>query len=176
MWYSGGFDSNVYNEEEVAYGPQKGGSTAKAVDPVALGKRLYTVNCASCHQPTGQGAAGQYPPLVGSDIVLSKNGYGENHLVRVMLEGLAGHFNVCGGSYNGNMPAWASNLKDEQIAYILTYIRQEWGNQAGPITPEAVASVRKETADRSSPWSDEELKAIAPQAVGTPATAAPQKK
>jgi mono/diheme cytochrome c family protein len=174
--YSGGFDSNVYDEDQVAYGPQKGGTATKTVDPVAMGKRLYTVNCASCHQATGQGATGQYPPIAGSDIVLTKAGYGENHLVRIMLDGLAGPLSIAGCSYNGNMPAWAANLKDDQISYILTYIRQEWGNQAGPITPEEVAAVHAEVAQRANPWSDDELKKIPPAALAPatpPAPAAP---
>lgn len=172
--YCGGFDSNNYDEDTVAYGPQKGGGgAAKAVDAVALGKRLYTVNCASCHQATGQGAAGQYPPLAGSDIVLCKGGYGENHLARIMLEGLAGPVSVSGATYNGNMPPWATNLKDEQIAYILTFIRQEWGNQAGPIAPDGVAAVRKETAAQSNPWTDDELKKIPAAPLAAPPTVPP---
>ncbi len=192
--YSGGFDSNVYDGELIAYGPQKGGSGGAAVvDPIAVGKRLYTVNCSSCHQPTGQGTPNQYPPLAGSDIVLSKNGYGENHLARIMLGGLVGPINVCGSTVNGNMPAWSGLLKDDQIAYILTFIRgdKEWGNQAGAITPEEIATVRAEVAAHSNPWTDEEFKKLpaaplaapAAPAAATPAgspgsapTAAPAKK
>jgi hypothetical protein len=68
------------------------------------------------------------------------------------------------------MPPW-KQLKDDQIAAVLTYIRSEWGNAAAPISPEYVKSIRDKTTDRTEPWLQKELKAIPAESVG--ATAAP---
>ncbi|GAB4245122.1 MAG: hypothetical protein OHK005_10320 [Candidatus Methylacidiphilales bacterium] len=157
MAYSGGFEPNVFSETQVTWGPVTGAGPQE-IDVVALGRRLYTANCASCHQATGLGVPGQYPPLAGSEWVLSQQGWGENHLVKILLLGLQGPIQVKGNTYNGNMPNL--NLKDDQIAYILTYIRQEWGNAAGPITPEGVAAMRAELSGRTQPWTEPELRAI----------------
>jgi mono/diheme cytochrome c family protein len=174
--FSGGFDPMVYEENEVAYGPNiGGGAVVKTVDPIAIGKRLYTINCASCHQATGLGVAGQYPPVVGAELVLGTDGYGENHLGLILLHGLAGPLKVAGTLYNGNMPAWETTLKDDQIAHILTFMRQEWGNQAPPVSPEGIAALRAQYASRgANAWSDEELRKVpaAALAVATPAAAA----
>jgi mono/diheme cytochrome c family protein len=168
-FYSGGFRADVYDETAVSW--SGGGATAIQVDPIAAGKKLFTAYCSTCHQTTGMGVAGQYPPLVGSEFVLSKDGYGPNHLANIVLNGLQGPIKVKGQVFSGNMPAQKAQLKDQQIAYILTYIRQEWGNSAGPISAEGVAAVRKELASRSDPWTEAELKAM--PAVELPGPAAP---
>lgn len=126
------------------------------VDPIAMGRRLYN-NCAACHQPTGMGLPGAFPPLVGTDWVTGD----EERLVKILLHGLQGPIEVNGNTYNGAMPAFGSsgafNWSDEQISYVLTYIRQEWGNAAGPIAPEQVAEVRAATVDRTTPYTVPEL-------------------
>jgi hypothetical protein len=77
------------------------------------------------------------------------------------------------------MPPW-SQLKDDQIAAILTYIRSEWGNAAPPITADFVKAVRAASADRKDPWTQKELKAIPAETIpaggaspAAPAAAAP---
>ena len=127
------------------------------------------------------GVAGQFPPLVGSEWVIGGDLVGDNHLVKILLAGMQGPVQVLGKSYNNAMPPW-SQLKDEEIAGILTYIRSEWGNNAPPITAEFVAKVRA-TSDRKDPWTQKDLKAIpaekisadsaAPSAPANPAPAAP---
>lgn len=177
--YSGGFRSDVFDEKMVTWGPVQGGAKVAAADPVVLGKRLFTANCAACHQASGEGVPGQYPSLVGAEMVVGQGGYGQNHLVKVVLNGLAGPLQVKGVSYNGSMPPWKDVLTDEQIAHILTYIRQAWGNNAPPISKEGVAAMRAESGTRSQPWSDAALKAIpaadlpAPAATPTPTSAPP---
>lgn len=157
-FYSGGFQSNVFDPVQVSWAG--GGAVAKGPpDPMVLGKRLYTANCVACHQPTGQGVAGQFPTLVGSEWVLSGDWHGDNHLVKILLHGLQGPIQVKGETYNGAMPPW-KQLKDEQIAMILTYIRNEWGNSAPPILAEQVAKVREETAAKTEPWTQTQLQAI----------------
>ena len=153
--YSGNFDPLVYNEEVQGTG-SAGGATAAAVDPVAAGKRLFVNNCVTCHQANGQGLAGVYPPLAGSDWV---NG-SEEALVRILIHGLSGPVVVNGATYNGAMPAFGplgSNWKDDKIAHVLTYIRQEWGNKEAPVLPETVARIRAATVDRNKAWSATEL-------------------
>lgn len=153
--YSGNFDPLVYNEEVQGRG-SAGGAAAAVVDPIAAGKRLFVNNCVTCHQANGQGLAGVYPPLAGSDWVNAS----EEALVRILIHGMSGPVVVNGATYNGAMPAFGplgSNWKDDKIAHVLTYIRQEWGNKGAPVLPETVARIRAATADRNKAWTAPEL-------------------
>jgi len=167
----GAFDGMAYDERAGAVvaggnvggaggGVAGAGGAAVEEDPllamVKLGKRVYTANCASCHQGSGQGAAGQYPTLVDSPYVLDS----ERRLLAILLHGAEGPMTVKGNVYNGAMPAWGRQLNDRQMASVATYIRQEWGNKAGPITPEQAAAARLEFADRTKVYSEAELLAI----------------
>lgn len=122
-------------------------------DPIAYGKKQFGLNCASCHQSSGQGVAGQYPPLAGADWVTGS----PKRLAAIVLNGLEGPVTVKGNVYNGAMASWKNSLNDKKIAAILTYIRQEWGNQASPITEEEMAGYRAEFGGRNKVWSAEEL-------------------
>ena len=169
---SGGFRQDVYESNAVNWAG--GGAQAAApVDPKVIGKRLYTQNCVVCHQSTGLGVAGQFPPLAGSEWVNSDSKHGDNHLVMLMLNGLQGPMQVLGGSYNNAMPQW-KQLTDDQIAAILTYIRSDWGNKGDAIDPAFVATIRKEQAAQNEGWTQAQLMAIAP--VKQPAAAAPATK
>ena len=156
---SGGFQSSVYNADAVSWSGE-GGGDAKSADPMILGKSVFMRNCALCHQATGLGAAGQFPPLAGSEWVLAKDWHGDNHIVRIVLNGLHGPVTVKGQPFDSAMAAWGTVLKDEQIAAVLTYIRNEWGNKAPPISTEFVARIREENKDRRDAWTQAELKAI----------------
>lgn len=158
-YYSGGFRSDVYDAGLVAWagGAAKPQDTGPP-DPMVLGKRVFSQNCMVCHQSTGLGVPGQFPPLAGSEWVLSQDWHGDNHLVKILLKGLQGPITVKGNQYNNAMPA--QNLTDAQIAAVLTYIRNEWGNSAPPISEEFVARIRAETASRTEAWTQDELKAI----------------
>lgn len=154
-----GFDPLVYDERFDA-SKATGDTKVAAVDPIVLGKKLY-VTCSQCHQVTGQGVAGAFPPLAGSEWVLGS----EDRVIRILLHGLNGEVKVKGASFNGVMPAFGPgggyNYSDEKIAAVLTYIRQEWGNTAPAITKEKVAEVRtKAVADRKNPWTQAELEAV----------------
>lgn len=169
---SGGFQSDVFNPTQVSW--TGGGAVAKGPpDPMVVGKRLFTANCVACHQATGQGVAGQFPTLVDSEWVLGGDWHGDNHLVKILLHGLQGPIQVKGDTYNGAMPPW-KQLKDDQIAMILTYIRNEWGNSAPPITAEQVAKVREETADRTEPYTQAQLQAIPAEKFESAAPPAPE--
>lgn len=158
-WFSGGFDATVFNPTQVSWSGAGVAAAAAPPDPKVIGKRLFTANCVACHQSTGLGVPGQFPPLAGSEWVVSAEWHGDNHLIKTVLHGLQGPVQVAGNTYSGVMPPWAQ-LKDEQIAAILTYIRSEWGNDAPPITPDQVARVRAEHPDRTEPWTQRELQAI----------------
>jgi mono/diheme cytochrome c family protein len=155
---SGGFESTVFNPTQVSW--TGGGAVAKGPpDPRVVGKRLFTANCVACHQATGQGVAGQFPTLVESEWVLTEGWHGDNHLIKILLHGLQGPIQVKGDTYNGAMPPW-KQLKDDQIAAILTYIRSEWGNNESPITAEQVAKIREETTAQTEPYTQSQLQAI----------------
>jgi mono/diheme cytochrome c family protein len=159
FWNSGGFSVKVFNPARVAWDGAGGGGAA-APDPMVIGKRLFTQNCAVCHQQTGLGVAGQFPPLAGSEWVLSQDWHGDNHMVRIVLHGFHGPVTVKGEQFNNVMAPWGKVLKDEQIAAVLTYVRNQWGNKAPPITKEFVSKMREETKDRTEPWTQKELQAI----------------
>ncbi|HWP93265.1 MAG TPA: cytochrome c, partial [Thermodesulfobacteriota bacterium] len=109
-----------------------------------------------CHQANGQGLPGAFPPLVGSEWVIND----PETPIRIVLHGLQGPIEVKGTIYNNVMPEWGSKLSNEEIAAVLTYVRTSWGNNAGEITPNMVNEVRKGTADRTTPWTADELQQL----------------
>lgn len=123
----------------------------------ANGLRAYNMVCVACHQPSGQGVAGQFPPLAGSEWVLAES---PNRIIRIVLNGLIGPIDVKGQQFNNNMLAWKDTLSDEQIADVLTYVRSEWGNKASAVSTEQVKKIRAEVADRGDYWTSKELLAI----------------
>lgn len=106
------------------------------------GAALYRKNCMGCHQPDGKGDGNLFPPLAGSEWV---NGgiFGEkSQVIQTVLNGLHGPVTVNGHPYNSVMPAF-SQLSDEQLSQILTYIRAQFGNHASLVTPQEVKNSRK---------------------------------
>jgi mono/diheme cytochrome c family protein len=159
-FYSGMFDPRVYDEHGLP--PKAGGPVAK-VDPRELGKKLYNnAACNTCHQVNGVGVPGVYPPLAESEWVTGS----EERLIRLVLYGLQGPIKVKGVEYPGTapMPSFGKvagsgyNWTDDKIAAVLTYIRSEWGNKAGPITTEQVAATHAMDGDRKPYTQDELLK------------------
>ncbi len=159
--YRAGFSPTVYDQR---FDPKTAAGTgAKELTPeqvIAAGKKSYQQVCAACHQNTGLGVAGVYPPLAGSEQVLGK----EEALIRILLHGLNGPIVVKGNTYNGAMPAFGKvpgggyNWNEEKISQVLTYIRQEWGNSAPVVTKEKVKEILAAEKARSKPWTDAELK------------------
>lgn len=128
-------------------------------DPLAKGKAIYGKICGACHQPDGGGKDGVAPPLVGSEWVLAPSG---QRLVRIVLNGLNGTIQVRGREWNLPMPPWRENLKDEEIAVVLTYIRTSLGgNKAEPVTAEMAAAARNES--HPGPETAEELLRLSDQ-------------
>jgi cytochrome c oxidase cbb3-type subunit 2 len=123
------------------------GSPQWLQDQIDAGKEVYMKAatgggmCFTCHQQNGQGLAGQFPPLAGSDWVLGD----KSRLIKISMYGLMGEIEVNGEKYNNVMAPPGippGSLSDEQIANVLTYIRNDWGNSASAVSPEEVATVR----------------------------------
>lgn len=109
-----------------------------------LGATTYAANCSSCHQASGQGIPGAFPPL--AQHTPSLYNADRDYLVNVLLYGLMGQINAKGMNYNGVMPAW-QQLSDAQIAATLNHIVTEWGNESAlvdfrPYTPDDIAAAR----------------------------------
>ena len=155
--YVGDWRSDMLEEDPAALRVASAANTA-GEDPVTLGKRIFTGNCAVCHQSTGLGVPGQYPPLAGSEWVAGNPA----RIKRLVLHGGEGQIEVKGSTYNNAMPAFGPKLTDKQIAAVLTFVRgnKDWGNTSESISPEAVAATRQATKARTNPWSPAELLAI----------------
>jgi mono/diheme cytochrome c family protein len=121
-----------------------------------LGKQYFDLICALCHNADGSGKPNQAPPLIGSEFAVGS----PNRMIRIPLSGLSGPLEVKGQQWNHSMPAMGATLTDEQLAAVLTYIRQSFGNKASEITPAQVKAVRAEIGNRSQPWSAAELNSI----------------
>lgn len=107
-------------------------------ETVGDGERLYMEHCASCHRQNGEGVEGLNPPLANVDWVTGDKGI----LIRTVLFGLSDPIEINGKTYEQEMPGF-SNLTDIELANILTYIRNNFGNQANPIIPGEVFEERK---------------------------------
>ena len=148
--------------EASAYGDQRTVATlrpavAAAGGAAAIdGKQLFGAKCAACHQATGLGVAGVFPPLAASEWVLGS----EKVLASILLHGINGEIEVKGVNYKGVMPAFGT-LTDDEIAAVLSYIRSDWGNAAKPLTPAAVKAQREATQAQTAAYAGgEALKAL----------------
>jgi len=119
----------------------------------ADGQRLYMGKCMSCHQMDGTGIPGAFPPLTNSEWVSRS----ADQLVSIILHGVQGEIEVDGMIYGGMMPPWNTFLNDEEVAAIAQYVRTEFADIDEAITAEDVARIREATADRTQPWTAEEL-------------------
>lgn len=95
------------------------------------GQKLYSA-CASCHQASGAGQSGVYPPLAGSEWVTGNT----EQLAMIIHNGVGGPIKVAGVDYNNNMGAIGANFGPKELASIMTFIRTSWGNDASLVTPE----------------------------------------
>src|SRR5579863_2727794 len=118
-----------------------------AFDWQTLGERVYNDNCSGCHQRSGKGIQGGFPPLVGHGPEVMQKG-GRPYMVRLVLFGLTGAVVVDGTSYNGSMPSWSDTLHDDQIAAVINHVLTDWGNDKllpkdfKPVLPSEVAAAR----------------------------------
>ena len=111
-------------------------STALASDD---GKKAYEANCQACHQPTGKGLPGAFPPLAGNPNISAD----KLHVVRTVLQGMTGPLEVNGSKFNAVMPSM-QHLSDDDIADLSTYVLNSWGNNGGKVSSDEVEAVRVE--------------------------------
>ena len=163
---SNGFSSGIYINDNYIPEPRPSlaGGAEDAVKVAWIdqwmgdGKKVYA-NCIACHQASGLGITGQFPPLVGSEWVDG----GTKRLGAILLHGINGPFKVAGQSYNQLMPAW-NTLSDDKIAQVVTYIRREFGSlpegEDGVVTTEMIKAARDEFSSHTAPYTEAELLAI----------------
>ncbi len=113
----------------------------EVADQLRRGSIVYQNVCLGCHQSHGGGNAGQAPALAGSEWVLAP---GPNRLIRIPTAGLTGPIKVNGVEWALSMPSFAGPgmMSDEDLAALLTFIRNSWGNKASAVTVEQVQKVR----------------------------------
>jgi len=106
---------------------------------IERGKNVYMANCLSCHMTNGEGIQGAFPPLAKSDYLMADS----LRAIRVAMYGQSDEITVNGVKYHSPSPS-LNHLSDKQLADVLNYIRNSWGNKGGMITPEIVGNQRKE--------------------------------
>jgi mono/diheme cytochrome c family protein len=118
------------------------------------GQLLYST-CSACHGAEGQGMAGVGTALAGSEWVNDDPA----KLVRIVLHGFDGGAAEQGENIPNDMPGHAF-LPDDDVAAILTYMRQSWGNNASPVEPGVIHEIRSATSDRRDIWTPDELRGL----------------
>jgi cytochrome c6 len=99
--------------------------------PITEGKKLFESTCADCHRVNGQGLPAKFPALDGNPFVVGD----PIKVIDTVLNGRKGKL--------GQMPSWKENFNDQQVAAILTYVRQGWSNKGTPVTADMVKKRRK---------------------------------
>jgi mono/diheme cytochrome c family protein len=160
-WVMVSFDQNGGGFDQQVYLPYHNLAEVQKLQPAAgggleRGKAVYETVCALCHNSDGMGKPGQAPPFAGSEWAVGSPG----RMIRIPLAGLSGPVTVSGKEWNLSMPAMGAALPDEDLAAVLTYIRQSWGNKASAISTEQVKAVRAELGARSQPFTAQQLNAV----------------
>ncbi|MFM2288864.1 MAG: copa copper-resistance transrane precursor, cupredoxin domain, partial [Pseudomonadota bacterium] len=146
--YSGKEVDSVYlgdKSQSLAAVGQAAAATEKGTlsldQQVKAGEALFAGTCSVCHQANGQGIEGVFPPLAGSDLLAAT----PRRAIHIALNGLTGPVKVNGKAYNSVMPPM-SQLNDDELANILTYVTHAWGNKGGaPFSATEIKAVRKGT-------------------------------
>jgi mono/diheme cytochrome c family protein len=130
--------------------PPPGSSAGGGLTPVTtegrVGAAVYQANCSSCHQPTGSGVPGVFPPLAGDPVIVDVD---PARHIEIVLFGMQGQA-IGGIDYAAPMPGWAGQLSDEEIAAVINHERTSWGNAAPLVSVDDVAEVRRQRAGQSS--------------------------
>lgn len=111
---------------------------AAALSAEQLGAQVFSNNCAVCHQANGKGMPNVFPPLAGDPVVLAAN---PTEHIQIVLHGTHGR-EINGKTYAAQMPGWASQLTDEEVAAVINHERTSWGNHAPTVTVKDVAALR----------------------------------
>lgn len=145
--YSGKEVDSVYLGDKAVASPAVANATEQMAKgelsleaQVAAGKALFQGTCSTCHQAEGQGIPQVFPPLAGSDYLQAD----KRRAIGVVLNGLTGPVTVNGQTYNSVMPPM-SQLNDDEVANILTFVRNSWGNKGDAVSSKEVAQVRAST-------------------------------
>ncbi len=125
--------SHVSLSAPAAANSTSGSNNVAGFDHAAVGAQAFAQSCQSCHGASGAGVSGVFPPLAGDTVV---NGPAEVH-IKIVLHGLSGK-TIGGTHYAGQMPSFAAQLTDAQIAAAIDYERTSWGNHGAAVTPEEV--------------------------------------
>lgn len=121
----------------------------QAPAPVAAdGAQIFASRCASCHQATGAGLPGVFPPLAGSEWV---NG-DASKVAEILLLGIDGPITVKGATFHGVMPAFGHQLSDAEIAAVASYVRSSFDNKSPTVSADVVKVERAKLGSRSAPW------------------------
>ncbi|WP_404299902.1 c-type cytochrome [Alicycliphilus denitrificans] len=143
------------------YGDQRtrtelSGPVAAAAGAAVDGKAIFAAQCAACHQATGAGLPGVFPPLDGSEWVQGD----ARVLANILLHGVTGEITVKGNKYQGAMPSFAQ-LSDAELAGVASYIRNSWSNKGEALDAKLFEDERKAGAERKTPFEGEAaLKAL----------------
>lgn len=124
-------------KEAIAADPKISGLTKDI--QIAKGKQVFMQTCFVCHQVNGEGIPNQIPPLAKSDYLMAD----KERSIRIVLQGQSGEMVVNGKNYNGVMIP-LNNLADEEIANVLTYVRNSFGNSGDAVLPAEVRKTRSE--------------------------------
>ncbi len=122
--------------------PQPAGGQLSLADQLKAGEQKFVGTCAACHQKDGNGLPNVFPPLAKSDYLMAD----KKRSINVVLNGLSGPVTVNGANYNSMMPPMGAQLSDDDIANILTYVRNAWGNKGEPVMADEVKAVRSGAA------------------------------
>lgn len=131
----------------------EGDRVRTAADPYEYGQRIYTLRCQTCHQPDGAGVAGAFPPLTPPNPWVNDD---KGRLIRLVLHGVRGEMEVHGEIYRGVMPGFGY-LNDDEVAAVLTYTRQSFGNDTTAVSPKQVAAVRAANDAPRRGWNADDL-------------------
>lgn len=133
------------------------GPVPAAAGAAVDGKAVFAAQCVACHQATGKGLPGVFPPLDGSEWVRGD----ARTLANILLHGINGEISVAGTTYNGAMPSF-QQLGDAELAAVASYIRSSWSNQAEALPSTLFEQERKAGSARTMPFEgDAALKALA---------------
>jgi mono/diheme cytochrome c family protein len=162
-WMAQPYEAAIAHLEGRNLGETEEGSTITNLE--GIDKRLFETGeeiynregyCITCHQPDGQGlSASQFPPLAGSAWVTGS----KERLIKLSLNGMIGPVDVLGKTYPGQVPMtpFGGLLNDEEMAAVLTFVRNAFGNEAAVIYPEEIKEIRDRTTDKKGFYTAEEL-------------------
>jgi len=121
--------------------PMPEGTVLSKDELMTRGQQVFSTVCFACHQANGQGLPNTFPPLAGSDFLMAD----KDRSIRIVLQGLKGEVTVNGNKFKGEMPK--PPLSDDQVAGVLTYVRNSFGNSGEPVTLADVLRAKRELGD-----------------------------